>query len=148
MSSQPPLTRSTQKIFPFFFLSLSLVKTGAGTVAASSFSWYNTVLRERTDPPLIIIHFLFCFFLYIFRLDLSSFFFVSSLSGDFKPSSPFCERAHHFLKVTFSLSLSFLRAAASTTQGTTTTTTRVQLFAVVCGRRPTLGRARSGNERV
>ena len=111
MSSQPPLARSIQKLFPFFF-SLSLAKTGAGTVAAaSSFSWYNTVLRERTDPPLSSIHFFVCFFLYIFRLDLSSFFFVSSLnSGDFKPSSPFCERAL-FKSDVFSLSLFFARSS-------------------------------------
>ena len=110
MADSRVVTTTTHSFHPkalsFFFFSLSLSRQDR--------CWYRRGLLflvvyysfEREDrPPIDYYSFLFCFFLYIFRLDLSSFFFVSSLSGDFKPSSPFCERAHHFLKVTFSLSL-------------------------------------------
>ena len=74
MADSRVVTTTTHSFHPkdlsFFFFSLSLVKTGAGTVAASSFSWYTTVLRERTDPPLIIIHFCFVFF-YTFFVSTS-----------------------------------------------------------------------------
>ena len=62
MSSQPPLTRSTQKLFPFS-LSLSLSRQDR--------CWYHRGLFlavysfEREDPPLISsIHFLFVFLIH------------------------------------------------------------------------------------
>ena len=62
MSSQPPLTRSTHKLFPFS-LSLSLSRQDR--------CWYHRGLFlavysfEREDPPLIsTIHFLFVFLIH------------------------------------------------------------------------------------
>ena len=92
MSSQPPLARSIQKLFPFFFLSLS----------RQDRCWYRRGLLflvvyysfEREDRPPIDYYYSF------FSLN----------SGDFKPSSPFCERAL-FKSDVFSLSLFFARSS-------------------------------------
>ena len=124
-------------------LSLSLVKTGAGTIAASFYSVYSF---EREDPPLISsIHFLFVFLIHFSSRPLEFLLRFFTL-GRLQTIISFCERAHHFLKVTsFSLSLFFARSQHHL--GDDFDDARPTFAVVVCGHRPTRSRA-LGNERV
>ena len=108
MSSQPPLTRSTQKLFPFS-LSLSLSRQDR--------CWYHRGLFlavysfEREDPPLIIsIHFLFVFSLHFSSRPLEFLLRFFTLGRLQTIISFLRARTSLFKSDVFSLSLFFARS--------------------------------------